>query len=221
MRSFAGLSALLLLAAAPAGCGGGSTSAPSAATTSAGRASSSARPNALRRFAARSGRPAAAALPRLRRAAGNARSFIVPGGDNSIQTYGREASAPQRARAGAVLKRYLTAYAAGDWPGACAQMSVQLKGSLQRLARSTGKTSASGCAPALRAFSAAAPAAARRVGLPISAVAALRVEGEQGFALYHSAHGSGYFAPMLREAGRWRVASLGPTEIAQGHPGAG
>ncbi len=51
------------------------------------------------------------------------RSFIEPGGDNTIPTYGSEASRQRAAAAEAALRRFLAARAAADWDQVCALLS--------------------------------------------------------------------------------------------------
>jgi hypothetical protein len=56
------------------------------------------------------------------------------GGDNSIQTYGTESSAADRAEAALALQRYLDARAAQDWAGACSQLSSGARELLEKFA---------------------------------------------------------------------------------------
>lgn len=44
-------------------------------------------------------------------------------------------------------------------------------------------------------------------------IASLRVEGDRGFALYHGAKDVGYFVPMVKEEGEWKVGALAPSDF--------
>lgn len=52
-----------------------------------------------------------------------------------------------------------------------------------------------------------------RVDTLTGEIAALRVKGNEGFALYHGNDGNDYEMPMEKEAGRWRVASIATLEL--------
>jgi hypothetical protein len=208
--------ALLLLPfalAALLGCGEAGPGPDTTATTSAAGprtpspAASDSAPSPDRPH--RTPQPAHRAAPKPADAdAGGAAAFLVPGGDNSIQRSGSEASAAARAAASAALHAFLTARAAGDWRRACAQLSAPILAQLAQLARRPGST----CPHLLAGLSAAVPPPARR-RLAAARVGAFRVSADRGFLLFHTAAGAAYFAPMVREDGRWLLAALAPSPL--------
>jgi hypothetical protein len=198
-----------------AGCGGGGSS-----STSSGSATS---PEA--------GSPVSA-------------SFTTPGGDNTIPTFGKEASAAEREAVSAILEKNLKARASGDWAGQCSTLT---KGVIKTLETDTAPLKrGKGCVTRLKA---AASVAEARAGLhPEKAAAeaegrkgskgpatirtytmtgpidAFRVSGNKGYALYHGIDGLDFSMLMEKEGGEWKVASLvtaEPGAPARGIPRAG
>jgi hypothetical protein len=148
--------------------------------------------------------PRAARPPRaLVRKAGKAAPFLVPTGDNSIPTYGSEASSSQQEAATASLAAYLQARASGEWGAACARMAAAVQKQLALLAGG----SAAGCPAAYAKLAAKIPAAARANPLGGS-LTALRVKGEQAFALFYGPGEQQYMMPMVEEGGGWRVNQI-------------
>lgn len=137
-------------------------------------------------------------------------AFRTPGGDNSIQSFGDEASAEELEATTAVLAGFMQARAEGDWAGECDYLAKAAVKPLEQLASSSPQFKGGGCAAILATFAAAAPASSR-ANTMVAGVASLRVEGDRGFALYHGANGVDYFVPMSREDGEWKVAALAPS----------
>jgi hypothetical protein len=154
--------------------------------------------------------------PALVRKAGRAAPFLVPTGDNSIPTYGSEASGSQRSEATTALHSYLQARAGGDWGTACSHMAATVQKQLALLA-SASKGKAKGCAAAYAALSARVPVAAR--ANPLSGgLASLRIKGDKAFALFYGPHNQKYMMPMAREGGAWKVNQLDPIPYPIGAP---
>jgi hypothetical protein len=127
------------------------------------------------------------------------------GSDNSIQEFGSEGNASERAAAAAVLHRYLDARARRDWKAACAQLAQGLS---RALARQLGvKGEEAGCERILARLSAAVPAATLRQAA-LAEIGSLRVEGGQAFLLFRGAGGDAYFMPMVQEGDAWKVAAI-------------
>lgn len=180
------LSAAMLCAGLCA-CGSGGGGAASSGTTASNRAAAEPRSTAAEK-------------------AGRAAPFVEPHGDNSIPTYGRESTRPQRGQAEAALRGYLTARAGGEWSGACEGLTASLRRQVQAFA---GGARARGCAAAYRALSAGAPASSRSNPLAHGLVA-LRLQGRRAFALFYGPDRQQYVMPMALEAGAWRVTQLAP-----------
>jgi hypothetical protein len=152
----------------------------------------------------------------LAKKAGHAASFLVPTGDNSVPTYGSEASSSQQAAATVSLQAYLQARASGDWSAACAQMATTVQKQLALLAGGPG-AKAEGCAAAYAKLSSRVPASAR--ANPLSGpLAAFRVKADKAFALFYGPHRRQYMMPMVSEGGAWKVSQLEPIPWPIGAP---
>jgi hypothetical protein len=128
-------------------------------------------------------------------------SFRTRGGDNSIQNFGDEAGTSER-----------DARAKGDWGGSCKYLATAAVKPLEQLAASSPQLKGKGCAAIIGALSTQLPASSR--ANPVGqGVASLRVEGEQGFALFHGPKGVNYFVPMVKEGDGWKVGALAPSEF--------
>jgi hypothetical protein len=147
-----------------------------------------------------------AAMRKLERKAGKAAPFLVPVGDNSIPTYGSDASSSELAAATASLGAYLSARESGDWSTACAHMGDPVRRQVEALAQ-VAKGKAQDCGAAYAALSAEVPAAARTS--PLSGeLTAFRVQGDKAFALFYGPHNQQYMMPMVSEGGEWKVNQL-------------
>jgi hypothetical protein len=137
---------------------------------------------------------------------------LAKGGDNSIQTYGAEASGAQRAHARAVVEAYLDARAAGSWAQACAYLVPRMRASMQAAARSSqGKVS--GCGGVMEAIAANTPQADLQSAAQIEPLS-LRVKGPQGFLIFRDGEGTPANMPLNLLGGRWKVTSLIPIPLA-------
>jgi hypothetical protein len=149
-----------------------------------------------------------AAVRELRQAAGKAAPFLVPVGDNSIPTYGTEASASQLAGAEAAISAYLGARAEGDWATACSLMSASVQRQIAVLSGEPGGGRSS-CATAYSQLSERAPAAERADPLT-QGLTALRVESPHAFALFYGPGSRQYMMPLEEEGGAWKVTQIAP-----------
>ena len=138
---------------------------------------------------------------------GGTAQFRVPGGDNSVQGFGSEAEDAELEEAAAALHGFLDARAAVDWATVCEHVASSVLKSLERLAAQSPEAKGKDCAELMAGLSAGVPASVRAEAA-IADVGALRVEGEQGFLLYHGAQNTIFTMSMAREEGRWKVASL-------------
>ena len=139
---------------------------------------------------------------------GGAAQFRTPGGDNSIQESGVEATAGERERAAAALHAYLDLRAAHHWAAACEYMAASLIGLLeQAVAISPRPNKPKGCPAVLKAMSKAAP---RHLLDELTAVdvGSLRLNGKRGFLLYHGPEHKDYAMLVAKEAGGWKVTTL-------------
>jgi len=145
---------------------------------------------------------------------GGAGQFHRPGGDNSIQTSGSEASSSELQQAAAALHGYLDASAAGAWRDACSYMASGAAVGLRRFAGNSPQLKDAGCPELLAALSAGTPESTRRLSTEAD-VASLRVDGDRGSLLFQGAHNTDYFMlmPMAKEDGEWKVAAVAASAI--------
>jgi hypothetical protein len=137
-------------------------------------------------------------------------------GDNSIQTWGVEASASERQEAAGALQRFLEARASLDYVQICAQVSPKLIDDVtEQLAGATqGKPN---CPQLLRlTINPDADRAVLRAEARGNEVLSFRVDDEgQAFVIYRDRQGEIWAYPMNRDGeGEWKVSLLGPSPIA-------
>jgi hypothetical protein len=175
---------LACLAALLAGCGDGSSSSPS---------SSSSKPSSS----------APASESEVGSGTEPSAQFLRKNSKNTIVKFGEEASAEEREAASAVITESYEAREAADFEAQCQTLS---KKALKKIPKAKDKQ--------------ACPAALKKYAEPLSAtkearkntlsgpIAALRVKGKSGYALYHGNDGSDYALAVEKEAGAWKVAVL-------------
>jgi hypothetical protein len=140
-------------------------------------------------------------------------SFRTPGGDNSIQNYGEEADAEERAAASAVVAGFMRARASGDWAAVCGYMADATLKPLEQLASRSPQFKGKDCAAMLEILTGTAPDSTRASTLSGS-VDSLRFKGDRGFALYHGTDGQDYYLPLVKEDGEWKVGALVPSAFS-------
>lgn len=139
---------------------------------------------------------------------GPTRQFILPGSDNVVQEFGREATAAERQQASVVVGAWLRARARGEWMNACSHMHKgTISSALGAAARYGDDLTTCPRALALLTRQAEPPRDNIKGG-----VASLRIESGQGFAQYHGKDGRDWILSVRREDGSWRVADLAPIE---------
>jgi hypothetical protein len=147
-----------------------------------------------------------------RRKAGPAAAFVKPEADNSVPTFGSEVGASERDQAEAALKSYLQAREREDWVSACQELAKSVRQGYEKLAKSSAKAKASGCAPILAALSKGADLSDPLTGHLVS----LRVKGPNAFALFYGPGHQQYIVPMNREGGQWRPTQAAPIAYPPG-----
>lgn len=217
----AGLAALVCvaLAAVLVACGGGSSGSDSTggAGSPAPRLGGSAtgsgpKTSEPRKDSGSSSAPSGSTRGVDRRAQGAA-AFLVPQGDNSIPTYGAEASSSELAAATESLATYLAARASRDWVRACSHLGAPIQKQLELLARGGGE----GCAASYAQL--ASHIGSSQLASPLVKLAALRVEGDKAFALFYGPGEQQYMMPMVSEGGSWKANQLEPVPWPIGSAG--
>jgi hypothetical protein len=178
---FAALAVTMAMAVALAGCGGSDSSA---AETSAGK------------------RPL---YPWLK---GPSRQFLIRGGDNAVQVFGREATAAEREQVSRIIHRWLQARAAQNWAKDCSYFPPSYAKSLTEDAHRVSGGKVKTCPQALAYFGHTASGTYKNnLDGPI---VSLRVGDGHGYAQYHGNDGHDWVIAVSREKGRWFVATPTP-----------
>jgi hypothetical protein len=149
---------------------------------------------------------------------GPSREFLVPGGDNVVQTFGNEATPGEREQASRVLALWMRARAAQDWKKDCSYFSRAYKHSLvakdaTRVTHGKVKT----CPQALEYFGHLASGSyENNFTGDIDSLRVGEVEKVGGnellpaYAQYHGTDGKDWVIPLQREDGVWKIAIATP-----------
>jgi hypothetical protein len=132
------------------------------------------------------------------------------GGDNSIQTWGLEATSAQRERLAAIVQAFLDARAGAEWGKACSYLAAEQHEMLEQLAGASGSGA---CAKAMGLLAAEVPASAFAKEAEIVDVLSLRIGGGHAFLIYTRPEGKVYATALGHESGSWKVISVGPTAL--------
>lgn len=128
-------------------------------------------------------------------------------GIEPVATFGKESDETERAEASAVLVESFEARQAANFAAQCATLGKRGMEAVFGLGK--GNEDPSKCAAGLEKI--AKPLSQSkgvRKNTLSGEIAALRVKGDQAFALYHGNDGSDYAVPMEKEDGVWKVGSL-------------
>jgi hypothetical protein len=132
--------------------------------------------------------------------------FHDPNPKEKIATFGQEASDAEREAVSEVLEESLEARAAGDFKRQCATLSEK---GLALVRIGNAFFAKKPCWQGLRAQ--ALPLKKTQEGREntmTGPIAAFRVDGNKGWALYHGTEGQDYAMPMEKEGGEWKVKRL-------------
>jgi len=140
---------------------------------------------------------------------GPSREFLIRGGDNIVQTFGREASKSEREQADEVIQAWMKARAAQDWAKDCSYFSRAYIHNLiytDAVRVSGGKVK--NCAQGLAFFGHEASGSYKNnLTGPIDS---LRVGEGHGYAQYHGNDGHDWVITVEREGGKWWVSIASP-----------
>ena len=141
--------------------------------------------------------------------------FRVPGGDNSIQEYGEEQDAGERAAAMAPIAALYRALFSGDWNEVCdTYLSATNVKQIELLAEKSPKLKGKRCADVLSGLNQSP--GVKGPDTPDGGIVAFRTEGDTGFAIYWGIDGKGYAFALKSEGGNWKLTSLAPTPLQIG-----
>jgi hypothetical protein len=141
--------------------------------------------------------------------------FRVAGGDNSIQEYGEEQGADERAAAMAPIAALYRAFFSGDWNEVCdTYLSASNVKQIELFAQQSPKLQGKSCVDVLSGLNQSA--GVRGPDTPDGGIVSFRTEGDTGFAIYWGIDGKGYAFPLKSEGGSWKLTSLAPTPLQVG-----
>jgi hypothetical protein len=140
-------------------------------------------------------------------------SFRTPGGDNSIQEFGDEGGAEERAKATKTITTFFSASKGKEWAKVCGVLAAKTLAQMEQFAEKIPKIKSRTCAGVIEVINSSAPSQARPETIK-GPVISLRREGNQGFALYHGIDGKNYAFPLILEKGEWKMTSMGATPLS-------
>ena len=142
---------------------------------------------------------------------GPTRQFIVPGGDNAVQTFGREATPAERKQAAEIIAAWMRARAVQDWARDCSYFSPGYTKNITTDAHSVTNGRVKSCPEALAYFK--HEASGDYVdNFKGTTVASLRVGEGHGYAQYHGNDGKDWIVPVERSDGEWKVSIATPLD---------
>jgi hypothetical protein len=141
--------------------------------------------------------------------------FLQPGNpNNKLVEFGSEASPSVRSEASVVLTKNLEAREAADFATQCATLDQER---LEQVSHNKGSRARTACPKELRRLAEPLPESkpirANQLSGPI---AALRLKGNQAYALFHGRDTDDYAMPMDKEDGEWKVAAILLTKLGNG-----
>lgn len=222
--------ALLALVLAACGSGGGSTSTTGPATAGtpstqkeagttttaagAGKSAGSGKGQGKSGGSGGEAKEASKFVPKQHTdSGGGSKQFMAKGGDNSVQEFGGEADTSELDKAATALHNFLDARAEKNWAAACTYMAKSILQSFETLAAQSKQAKGKGCAATQEALSGRVLKSELESAAKAD-VGSLRIEGDRAFIIYRGVpKGTVYAISMSKEAGAWKVASLGGTPL--------
>jgi len=119
-------------------------------------------------------------------------------------SFGEEASEEERDQASELLERNMSARAAGNYEVQCETLAAPVVKTIEGSGSSA--LGAKSCAEVLEAEAKKAPPGLLANNL-VGPINALRVEGNNGYAVYHGKGNNDYAMKMEKENGEWLVAA--------------
>jgi len=139
---------------------------------------------------------------------GGSKQYVVKGGDNSVQEFGKEAPPSEFDAAAIALHNFLDARAEGNWAAACEYMSKGARGGFEKLAERAEGIEDKSCGGILEGLTNPAAKQALKEEAAKANVGSLRVEGGRSFVIYTAGGKTILAMPMAHEGGAWKVAGL-------------
>jgi hypothetical protein len=127
-----------------------------------------------------------------------------------IRAFGKEGAGSELRQADESVAALFHAVESGDWSEVCDRyLSRQNVEAFEKVAETTPQIKGTSCPKALGKIS----SASEEPIAPRYGVGAIRIEGDDGFALYRGTDGNEYAISMKKEDGRWKLNALRPTSL--------
>lgn len=139
---------------------------------------------------------------------------MTKSGDNSVQEFGAEAGSAEFAAAANTLHTFLDARAQGHWVKACDYLARDVVISLERLFEQITGAGEASCPVALRRLTDPGSMEDLRAEAAQADVGSVRVGGGQAFVIYRGNGDAVLAISVLKEAGRWKLATLSPVPLS-------
>jgi hypothetical protein len=135
--------------------------------------------------------------------------FLVSKGKNEIPKFGKEAGDDDRVEANEVVARSLKAREDADFATQCETLTLL---AIEGIPGAKGRGD---CPDALTNYAKplSSSKGVRKDTLVGSDIAAMRVKGDKGYALYHGNDGKDHAVYLGKEDGEWKVASILTIEL--------
>lgn len=148
---------------------------------------------------------------------GAAREFLVPGGDNLVQTFGEEGSAAEKEEASKVVHAWMKARVAEDWVADCGYLARDYVKGLLWDVRGVTEGRVTTCPGALKYFGDAASGdSGETLAGPIDSLRVKSPEDTEteweAWAQWHGPKGKDWVLPLKREGGVWKVGNASPLD---------
>jgi len=141
---------------------------------------------------------------------GPTREFFIPGGDNVVQLYGKEATKSEREEASQVIESWMSARSAGNWGDYCRFITADTAQYAVNSAKLMSEGEVMKCPKASAfVFANTDRSQANNMSGPIDS---LRVGETHSYAQYHGNDGRDWIVVVEREGGGWKVSGLDPLD---------
>lgn len=130
------------------------------------------------------------------------------GGDDSVRSFGQEATEKEFVAAAVALHNFLDARAEGYWAPACSYLAQSVVELFEKFVSIPGQPDGRDCAEILAELTDQAAEEELREEAARADARSLRLKGERAFLIYTDADDAIRAFPMVRRNGRWNVAGI-------------
>ena len=147
---------------------------------------------------------------------GPTREFLVDGGDNAVQMFGREGTTAERQQASRLSAAWMRARAETNWVKDCSYFSRSYVEELTKEANRVSNRKVKNCPQALAFFKETAsgdyvntmgdkPIVSLRVGV-------FKFQRNEAYGQYHGNDGKDWIVSLAKEDGKWWVSLAAPLD---------